>query len=209
MQILRHEAGHAIDTAYRLHRRRRWQDVFGSSSQPYPDHYQPKPYSKSYVRHLDIWYAQSHPDEDFAETFAVWVKPRSNWRTQYEGWPALEEAGICRRSHRRDPRRRRPRSPRENGWTRCAPCARRCEPTTRRSGPATVWERTAFMTRSCGDCSLTRRNAAATPVPPHFCGKSADELRQVVAEWTGQYQYTIDQVLSEMIAPLPGTEPAA
>ncbi len=55
--------------------RRRWQAVFGKSSQPYPEDYQPKPYSKSFVRHLDNWYAQSHPDEDFAETFAVWVKP--------------------------------------------------------------------------------------------------------------------------------------
>ena len=91
MRILRHEAGHAIDTAYGLHRLRRWQAVFGKSSQPYPEEYQPKPYSKSFVRHLENWYAQSHPDEDFAETFAVWVKPRSNWRTQYEGWPALKK----------------------------------------------------------------------------------------------------------------------
>ena len=91
LRILRHEAGHAIDTAYGLHRLRRWQAVFGKSSLPYPDEYAPRPYSKSYVRHLGNWYAQSHPDEDFAETFAVWLKPRSNWRSQYEGWPALKK----------------------------------------------------------------------------------------------------------------------
>jgi len=91
LRILRHEAGHAIDTAYGLHRLRRWQAVFGKSSQPYPEEYEPKPYSKSFVRHLENWYAQSHPDEDFAETFAVWLKPRSNWRAQYEGWPALKK----------------------------------------------------------------------------------------------------------------------
>ena len=91
MRILRHEAGHTIDTAYRLHRRRSWREVFGKSSEPYPDTYQPKPYSKSFVVHLEAWYAQSHPAEDFAETFAVWLKPRSAWRTQYEGWPALRK----------------------------------------------------------------------------------------------------------------------
>ena len=41
MRILRHEAGHAIDTAYRLHRRKRWREIFGSFSQPYPDSYRP------------------------------------------------------------------------------------------------------------------------------------------------------------------------
>src|SRR5690242_17828978 len=91
MRILRHEAGHTIDTAFRLHRRRPWQDVFGKSSQPYPDFYNPKPYSKSYVLHLDSWYAQSHPAEDFAETFAVWLKPDSDWRKRYTGWPALKK----------------------------------------------------------------------------------------------------------------------
>src|SRR5262245_20177629 len=71
MRILRHEAGHAIENAYLLRRRRRRQELFGKSTQPYPDYYAPRPYSRSFVTHLDAWYAQSHPDEDFAETFAV------------------------------------------------------------------------------------------------------------------------------------------
>ena len=61
---------------------------------PYPEFYAPRPYSKSFVLHLDPWYAQSHPDEDFAETFAVWLTPESNWKTRYAGWPAIEEARI-------------------------------------------------------------------------------------------------------------------
>jgi hypothetical protein len=65
MRILRHEAGHAIENAYLLRRRRRRQKLFGRSSQPYPEYYTPRPYSRSFVRHLDVWYAQSHPDEDF------------------------------------------------------------------------------------------------------------------------------------------------
>ncbi len=89
MRILRHEAGHALDSAYRLRRRRRWREVFGPASLPYPDSYRPRPGSRRFVQHLGSWYAQSHPAEDFAETFAVWLKPGASWRRAYEGWPAL------------------------------------------------------------------------------------------------------------------------
>jgi len=88
MRILRHEAGHAIDTAYRLRRRSHWRAVFGPASLPYPDTYRPRPGSRRFVQHLGAWYAQAHPTEDFAETFAVWLKPHSAWRREYLGWPA-------------------------------------------------------------------------------------------------------------------------
>lgn len=89
--ILRHEAGHAIDTAYGLRRRADWREHFGYASDPYPRHYVVRPASRRYVQHLDYWYAQSHPTEDFAETFAVWLQPRARWRRDYAGWPALEK----------------------------------------------------------------------------------------------------------------------
>jgi hypothetical protein len=88
MRILRHEAGHAIDSAYRLRRRSNWREVFGPASLPYPDTYRPRPGSRRFVQHLGSWYAQAHPTEDFAETFAVWLKPHSPWRREYSGWPA-------------------------------------------------------------------------------------------------------------------------
>jgi hypothetical protein len=91
MRILRHEAGHTVDTAYRLRRRKAWREAFGPASKRYPRHYRPRPGSKRFVHHLDKWYAQSHPTEDFAETFAVWLKPRSTWRRDYAGWPALRK----------------------------------------------------------------------------------------------------------------------
>lgn len=75
LRILRHEAGHAIENAFRLRQRRRRQALFGHSSVAYPKFYLPRPYSRNYVVHLDGYYAQSHPDEDFAETFAVWLTP--------------------------------------------------------------------------------------------------------------------------------------
>jgi hypothetical protein len=89
MRILRHETGHAIDTAFGLRRRKAWRTVFGKASRRYPSHYSPRPASRRYVLHLGHWYAQSHPTEDFAETFAVWLPPRARWRSQYAGWPAL------------------------------------------------------------------------------------------------------------------------
>ena len=91
MRILRHEAGHVVQHAYQLSRRRRWQQLFGPTSKRYPRYYRPNPASRHFVQHLRLWYAQSHPDEDFAETFAVWLRPRSNWRARYAGWPALKK----------------------------------------------------------------------------------------------------------------------
>ena len=88
---MRHETGHALANAYRLHRRRDWHRHFGKSTQKYPKSYVPKPYSKRFVVHLDNWYAQSHPDEDWAETFAVWLRPGSDWRRKYRGWPAFRK----------------------------------------------------------------------------------------------------------------------
>jgi len=94
MRILRHEAGHALDNAYRLRRRRRWREVFGPASLPYPHRYRARPGSRRYVHHLGEWYAQAHPTEDFAETFAVWLKPRSDWRSSYADWPAYHKLAL-------------------------------------------------------------------------------------------------------------------
>ena len=91
MRILRHETGHAIDNAYRLRRRANFRRIFGHVSAPYPRDYSPRPNSDRHVLHLGHWYAQSHPTEDFAETFAVWMQPKARWRRDYEGWPALEK----------------------------------------------------------------------------------------------------------------------
>lgn len=91
MKLLRHEAGHALTYAYDLNRKRSWQRVFGHPSEAYGETYRFRPYSKSFVRHLDYYYAQYHPDEDFVETFAVWLTPDLDWRKKYAGWKALEK----------------------------------------------------------------------------------------------------------------------
>jgi hypothetical protein len=96
MQFLRHEVGHALNYAFRLWKEPSWRATFGSFSKPYRDVFHPNPRSRRFVRHIcscpyRYTYAQKHPDEDFAETFAVWLTPRSGWRRKYRGWPAIEK----------------------------------------------------------------------------------------------------------------------
>jgi hypothetical protein len=111
MMYLRHEAGHAFTYAYKLHNSAEWKKIFGPFRRPYHDIYRPTPFSRDYVRHLPGWYAQKHPDEDFAETFAVWLTPRSNWRKRYRGWGAMEKLlylnRLARKLGKSDPPRRR------------------------------------------------------------------------------------------------------
>ena len=107
MMYLRHEAGHAFNYAYRLHRTLEWRKLFGPYHRAYRDHYRPVPFSRKYVRHIEGWYAQKHPDEDFAESFAVWLTPRSNWRRAYRSWPAIRKLRyvdrVAREARDRDP----------------------------------------------------------------------------------------------------------
>lgn len=95
LKILRHETGHAVNYAYKLWKRKDWKETFGDFNKKYPKKYihRVNPWSKEYVKHLhylsdgDLHYAQKHPDEDWAETFAVWLYPKSGWKTRYQGCP--------------------------------------------------------------------------------------------------------------------------
>jgi hypothetical protein len=98
LRYLRHEMGHVINYAYQLYNREDWVRRFGSMTQPYLEEYRPEPFSRRFVRHLPGWYAQKHPDEDWAETFAVWMTPGLDWRAAYASWPgALEKLDYCDR----------------------------------------------------------------------------------------------------------------
>ena len=100
MMYMRHEAGHVFNYAYRLYTTPEWRRLFGPFYRAYRDDYTPVPFSKKFVRHIEGWYAQKHPDEDFAETFAVWLTPRSPWRRQYKGWPAMQKLRYVERVSR-------------------------------------------------------------------------------------------------------------
>ncbi|MEZ6318613.1 MAG: putative zinc-binding metallopeptidase [Phycisphaerales bacterium] len=193
MKILRHEAGHVVQFAFGLHRRRSWQRVFGRSSQAYPEAYTPRPYSRRYVLHIDSHYAQAHPDEDFAETFAVWLTPGSNWRSKYKGEGRLKKLeyvdGLM--GELRGVRRR----PRHAGaWTSCAPSATPSASTTstasalRRRRPGVLHPRsattlprrrwTARPRRSCG-ASATRRCARCPSGPGNTSTRSTTCTRRI------------------------------
>jgi Putative zinc-binding metallo-peptidase len=101
MMYLRHEAGHTFNYAYRLYQTPEWRELFGPFRRPYRENYRPVPFSKRFVRHIDGWYAQKHPDEDFAETFAVWLTPGSRWRKRYRGWGALTKLRYVDRMARK------------------------------------------------------------------------------------------------------------
>jgi hypothetical protein len=99
LRYLRHEMGHVINYAYRLYDQEEWVKQFGSITQPYFEEYRPEPFSRRYVRHLPGWYAQKHPDEDWAETFAVWLTPGLDWRADYGAWPiAYGKLAYCSRT---------------------------------------------------------------------------------------------------------------
>ena len=99
LRYLRHEMGHVVNYAYELYEQVDWIKQFGSITQPYEEEYRPEPFSRRYVRHLPGWYAQKHPDEDWAETFAVWMTPKLDWRAAYAHWPdALAKLEFCDRT---------------------------------------------------------------------------------------------------------------
>ena len=199
LKILRHEVGHAIENAYHLRRRKKRRKIFGSTAVPYPKYYNPKPYSKSYVLHLDSWYAQSHPDEDFAETFAVWLTPDTDWQSRYTGWPALKKLKYV-----------------DELMSELAGVTPSV--TSRR----TV-DRLETLTKTLGEHYEARRSHYASDHPSfydkdlrmlfsddpefkknklakQFIRQKKRHFRTVVSRWTGSYQYMIQRVLDAMIA---------
>jgi len=199
MRILRHETGHVIDNAYRLRLRRQRRAIFGSPSTEYPETYTPRPYSKSFVQHLDRWYAQSHPDEDFAETFAVWLTPNSQWQTRYAGCPAakkLEYLDTLMRSLRGT-------VPPTQNASEVDPL-RRINTTLRqhyrRKRRHYGVEPTDMHDRELRRLFSDSPDAAGNVTAAQFIARMRRPVRRAVAQWTGIYQYTIDQVIEDMIA---------
>jgi hypothetical protein len=198
IRILRHECGHALQHAYRLHRRRRWREHFGSASRKYPDVYRPNPASKRFVQHLRLYYAQSHPVEDFAETFAVWLTPRALWQKRYAGWPALkkleyvdelmEEIKNARPAVRNreqvDPLSKLRTTLREH-----------YEEKRRQYAPSHPDIYDDDLRRLFSEAPKDRNRELASS----FLRRNRTKIRRMVSRWTGEYQFTLDQVLSEMI----------
>lgn len=197
LKLIRHELGHAVQHAYQLQRKRKWRALFGPSSEPYPQSYTPRPSSKRFVVHLDGWYAQAHPDEDFAETFAVWLDPRSAWRKRYLGWPALKKlqyvdelmGSICDQPH--------------VVRSRAQPFAHK---RVRKSLRTHYEERRSHYQVGFSDvydsdlCRLFDAGKGARTEPAAvFLRRNRSEVRELVARWTGDHIIAVDVILNQMI----------
>ena len=200
LQILRHETGHAIENAYKLRRRPQRIQLFGDTNVPYPDHYIPRPHSRRFVVHLDAWYAQAHPDEDFAETFAVWLDPLSNWQKAYKGWPALRKITyvdeVMREVKRKQPTVRTRRRAVPIGSLR----------TTLRQHYDARRAHYEIERPSSYDAGLKRLFGSAPRVgvrsvpAEDVIHEMGEQARRTVARWTGAYQYVIETVVEAMAA---------
>ena len=199
LRILRHEVGHAVDNAYALRRRPTRRRLFGNPATPYPEFYTPKPYSKSFVHHLDHWYAQSHPDEDFAETFAVWLDPTSNWASRHSGWPALRKLEYMDRLMR-EVATRRP----ELKSKRLVDPLPRLRKTLgdhyRKKREHYGMDHPDFYDSDLRNLFSDAPADAKNPSAARFVVRIRKEARSTVASFTDSYQYTIDQLLEKIIA---------
>ncbi|HEY8555279.1 MAG TPA: putative zinc-binding metallopeptidase [Burkholderiales bacterium] len=198
MKLLRHEAGHALLNAYQLNRRRDWQKHFGRSSLPYPDTYVPRPYSKRYVLHLPNWYAQAHPHEDWAETFAVWLKPNSDWRKRYRDWPAIKKLEYVDRLMKEI----RDRPPKLRNRREVLPL--KSLKMTLREYYAEKQKRYGRDRPEFSDVDLTKLFSNAEEHKTNerasqYIRRNRAEVIDIVARWTSEYHYRINQVLQEMI----------
>ncbi len=199
LRILRHEAGHAVQHAFGLHRLKRWRETFGSASQPYPDFYQPNPASRRYVIHLPYWYAQAHPAEDFAETFAVWLAPGQRWRKRYAGWQALAKLEYVDELMRELAGARPP----VRSQAKVDPIERSDvtledyyeQKRGRYRVPSTEIYDEDLLKVFAESERRPRGESAAT-----FLGRHKTQLRRMVARHTGKHELALDVVLGDMIA---------
>jgi hypothetical protein len=199
MRILRHEAGHVIDNAFKLRLRRQRRQLFGPSSELYPEFYDPKPYSKSFVQHIAPWYAQSHPDEDFAETFAVWLTPHADWKQRYAGWPALQKLEYME-SLMKSLQGKRPLATDGSEVDPLRRIRRTLRQHYKRKRRHHGVDHPKFYDRELRKLFSDAPEFAKNITAAQFIGRQRHEIRRLVAEWTGIYQYTVDRVLEDMVA---------
>jgi hypothetical protein len=198
MRILRHETGHVMQHAYQLHKRRDWRKMFGASSTPYPKHYRPNQRSKRFVRHLRLWYAQSHPDEDFAETFAVWLTPRSNWRKRYASWPALKKLQYVDQLMR-EIGEQRPRLSRRLEVDPASRITRTLAQHYKKKQALYLGDSPRGYDKDLRSIFSSDARKRRAPTAASFLEKNRAKIRRRVSKATGEYQLTLDDVLDDVI----------
>lgn len=198
MRLMRHETAHALDNAFRLRRLKQRQKIFGLASTPYPESYSPKPYSKKYVVNLRSWYAQAHPEEDWAETFAVWLNPKSRWRLRYPKGVVREKLDyvdeVMRGLKGRRPLVRSKETPDEIGEMHQTLGAYFKKVRKQYSLDGfQFFDRDLLRVFSKDDAHKFH------PRADRFLRAERPEIRDRVANWTGYYQYAVNDIINELI----------
>jgi hypothetical protein len=199
-RLLRHELGHAFDHAYRVSQRRSWELVFGSKKKEYnPDTYHPRPYSRSFVQNLRNWYSQSHPDEDFAETFAVWLNPQSQWEQAYKGWGALRKLEyVDRIASQFGPKEMKTPIGRQISETRFLTST--LSKYYQRKLKYYEEDLPSFFDRDLLRLFAHRDNAAPqSQRASRFMQQNRKVILNSTARWTGEKKVTINQLISRLI----------
>ncbi len=198
MGLLRHECGHAINYAYGFYRRPCWREVFGRFGAPYPESYTHRPYSRKYVRHLENGYAQYHPDEDFAETFAVWLTPHSHWEQEYKGWPALRKLKFVdelMKSVAGLP----PKKPKGRKYWDASKMAVQLGRFYARKRRFLAEDLPGFYAPDLKRMFSDDPIHAAHEGAPRFLHRKRRDITNTVARWTGRHKYALNKLLEQLI----------
>ncbi len=196
-KLLRHECGHAFDHAYRLSTRRKWRAVFGNPDADYsPEHYRPRPYSKRFVRHLPNWYAQAHPEEDFAETFAVWLgQSADDWRRRYRGWKALEKLEYVEALMREA----RVKPPVVTGGPRWSEVSKLKRTLLRHyAARRKLWAEDYPDFYDADLRVIFGRDPAGGETAAHFMRRHRRAIVTSIVQWTGERKYTVDDLVRKL-----------
>jgi hypothetical protein len=199
LRLLRHEMGHVLNHVYLLEKDKKWRKLFGSPSLEYSESYRARPYSKRFVRHLDNWYAQSHPEEDFAETVAIWLTPGVDWKNQYRGWSALEKLMYV------DELLGKLAGKPPLVFSKC----KMGEASRLRSRLAAYYKRRRFAYAQefpdFFDADLKKLFAEPDAAPDNeraavFLKRSSKAILNAVSQWTGEPKFTLNRVLRALTA---------
>lgn len=198
MKLLRHECGHAINYAYRFYRKKKWRSIFGPFNAEYPDTYRPRPYSRRYVRHLENGYAQYHPDEDFAETFAVWLTPGLNWQEEYKGWPAIKKLRLVD-EWMRDIAGVEPPNPRGKKFWDARKMKTRLANYYAKKKKTLAEDLPGFYNPDLQKIFSDSAKDADNENAAGFLWRKRREITNAVALWTGRNKFTVNRLLKRLI----------
>ena len=199
MKLLRHECGHALNYAYELYNRTRWRQLFGQFSTTYSDSYDFRPYSRRFVVHLADYYAQSHPDDDFAETFAVWLSPDIDWQNKYKDWPVIKKLryveGLVKKIANKRPSKKAERNPPFSADRMRSTLSAYYERKRRTLGP----EFQGYYDDSLKKIFSENKYGDSAVKASHLLRRYRRRIVDSVTGWTGHRKYDINQLLGKFI----------